>query len=331
MIPFKIAGNGIYLPEHVLLSSELDLRVNEESEWTEKKFGILSRRLANEKETSSFMGAEAARIALKSAGWEASELDVIIGACGVMEQPIPSTSVLIQQKLGLGKSGIPTFDINLTCLSFLSALDIAMMGIQCGYWKKLLIVSSDIASAGLNYEAPEIASIFGDGAAAICLEATNDEKGSGMLARGFETYGDGCELAALRSGGTRIRMEHGFDVLKKGAYFEMDTLGIFKAAAKCLPRLIDKVLSKAKHTRESIDLIVCHQASAPAVEHVRRLFAPNSDRVVNIFSTFGNQIATSIPTVLSHSIDSGLAKSGSNVLLLGTAAGVSAGAMLLRI
>lgn len=331
MIPLKIAGAGVYRPSKELLSYELDALLGQKEGWTEQKFGISRRAIANRDETSSFMGAEAARSALKSAEWELDAPDVIIGACGVMEQPIPSTSVLIQQKLGLGKSGIAAFDVNLTCLSFLSALDIAAMGIACGRWRRALIISSDIASAGLDYQTPEIASIFGDGAAAICLEATTDRNGSGVLAQAFETYGDGYELATLRAGGTRIRVEEGFEAIQKGAKFEMDTFGIFKAAAKCLPKLIDKVLTEAGHTRESIDLIVCHQASAPAIEHVRKLFKGAPERVVDIFATTGNQIATSIPTALTHALQSNRVKAGDHILLLGTAAGVSAGAMLLRI
>lgn len=331
MIPFKIVGNGTYQPELILPSSELDKKFGKQDGWTEKKLGIKKRGVANSQETSSMMGAKAAQKALEKAGWNANDLDVIIGACGVMEQPIPSTSVLIQQKLGLGNSGIPTFDVNLTCLSFLSAFDVATMGISCGRWKKILIVSSDIASAGLDYSVPETASIFGDGAAAICLEATTDKDGSGMLSQGFETYGGAHELAVLRAGGTRLRVEEGYDAIVKGSYFEMDTFGIFKAAAKCLPDLIDRTLKQAGYTRKTIDLVACHQASAPAVEHIRRMFKPDPGKVVNIFSEVGNQIATSIPTVLSHTLDHGLVKAGQSILLLGTAAGVSAGTIVLRV
>lgn len=331
MIPFRIAGNGIYQPRLIVASSQLDQRFSKKEGWTESKFGIKTRGVADKHETSSVMGAAAAKKALAKAGWDAGDLDVIIGACGVMEQPIPSTSVLIQKQLGLGDSGIPTFDVNLTCLSFLSALDVATMGISCGHWKKILIVSSDIASAGLDYSVPETASIFGDGAAAICLEATSDMNGPGMLSRGFETYGDAHELAVLRAGGTGLRVEEGYEEIVKGSYFEMDTFGIFKAAAKCLPNLIESTLKKSGHTKDTIDLVICHQASAPAVEHIRRLFKSDLDRVVNLFSQFGNQIATSIPTVLSYALDHKLVKPGQSILLLGTAAGVSAGTIVLRV
>lgn len=331
MIPLKIAGNGIYTPEQTMPSSQLDEIFGHEKGWTENKFGIRQRGVASAHETSSYMGEQAARTALAKAGWEAAELDVIIGACGVMEQPIPSTSVLIQQKLGIGKSGVPAFDINLTCLSFLSALDIVAMGMACGRWKKALIVSSDIASAGIDYAVPETASIFGDGAAAICVEAASEADGKGVVSQHFESYGDYNNLATLRAGGTKLRVSEGYDALLKGSHFEMDSFGIFKAAAKSLPALIDRVLGNAGKCRDSIDLIICHQASRPGVEHIRRLFKSRPERVVNIFADFGNQIATSLPTALSYALDNGLVKAGNHVLLLGTAAGISAGAMVIKL
>ena len=332
MIPFKIAGSGMYRPQWSMPSTHIDESLNKEIGWTENKFGIISRGVADKTETSSVMGTAAARKALDNAGWKNGEFDVLIGACGVMEQPIPSTSVLIQNHLGLGKSGIPTFDVNLTCLSFMSALDIAAMGVAAGNWRKALIVSSDIASAGLNYSVPETAAIFGDGAAAICIEACHEgDNNSGLLSRKFETYGEMHELATLRSGGTKIRATEGYDALLEGSKFDMNAFGIFKAAAKHLPRIINEVIEKAGLFQDDLDLIICHQASAPGIAHVKRLFAPSEDRVVNIFPTFGNQIATSIPTVLSYALEKGLAKPGQHILLLGTAAGISAGAMVLRL
>lgn len=329
MTPFVIAGWGSYRPRKTRLSTDLDATFAKEPGWIESQFGIVSRGVAEPDETSSMMGANAARDALARADWQ--QFDVLIGACGVMEQPIPSTSVLIQHKLGLGRSGIPSFDVNQTCLSFLAALDIAAMGMTAGRWRRVLIVSSDIASAGLDPSDPQLCSIFGDGAAAVALEAAPQTRGSGLLSSGFETYGEGHQLATLRAGGTQLRVSQGYEALVEGSYFHMDAFGIFKAAARCLPRLIDRVLQQADCSRDTIDLVICHQASAPGVEHVRRLFAPQPDRVINIFPTTGNQIAASLPTVLTHVLNQGLARPGSNILLLGTAAGVSAGAAVVRL
>jgi 3-oxoacyl-[acyl-carrier-protein] synthase III len=334
MTPFRIVGYGRYQPRQTRTSAELDIAFGQPAGWTEDKFGIARRGVAAPDETSSMMGAAAARDALAMAGWAQGEFDVLIGACGVMEQPIPGTSVLIQNALGLGKSGIWAFDVNQTCLSFLTALDVAAMGIETGRFKRALIVSSDIASAGLDMKDPQTASIFGDGAAAICIEKTgnapNSDGAPGLLSRRFETYGDGKDLATLRSGGTRIRIAEGIEALTEGSYFRMDAFGIFKAAAKSLPRIIDQVLGEAGLTRETVDLVICHQASHPGLEHVRRLMGGNPERVVDRFDVQGNQIAASLPSVLVDAHATGRIRPGTSILLLGTAAGISAAAMVLR-
>ena len=330
MTPMNIVGYGVYAPRERRPSEALDVVFGQPAGWTQEQFGIAARGVAAADETTSMMGAEAARRALADAGWRDGEFDVLIGACAVMEQPIPGTSILIQQALGLGKSGIWAFDVNQTCLSFVTALDIAAMGFGTGRFRRAVIVASDIASAGLDWDTPASAAIFGDGAAAICVEATDDPSGPGLLSRGFESYGEGKDLATLKSGGTRIRIDHGLQALREGAKFHMDAFGIFKAAARSLPRLIDQVLGEAGLTRETVDLVICHQASAPGVEHVRRLMGGDPARVVDIFATHGNQIAASLPTALVEAKARGLVRPGSTVLMLGTAAGISAAAMVLR-
>lgn len=331
---FTIAGWGQYLPRRAVSSAQLDATHGQADGWTESEFGIASRHIADVGETSSMMGARAAQAALDRAGWANGAFDAIIGGCGVMEQPIPSTAALVQDKLGLGASGIPAFDVNQTCLSFMAALDVAAMGMACGRWKRVLVFASDIASAGLDPDAPKNRSIFGDGAAALAIEASDikaSDGTSGLLASRFATFGQHHALAQLRSGGTRLRVEEGYEALVEGSRFEMDAFGIFKAAAKALPDVIDGALSDAAIARDDLDCIICHQASAPGVKHVQKLFAPRSDRVVNIFAQHGNQIAASIPTALAHALDTDAAKPGDRVMLLGTAAGISAGAMVLQL
>lgn len=299
--------------------------------WTEATFGIVSRGLAAPDETTSFMAAQAARTALAQAGWAEGDFDVLIGACGVMEQPIPGASVIIQQALGLGGSGIMAFDVNQTCLSFVTALDVAAMGIAAGRWRRVLIVSSDIASAGLDMAVPHASAIFGDGAAAVCVEAGDDPDGPALLSRRIETYGDGKDLCSLRAGGTRVRVEEGYDALVAGSKFQMDAFGIFKAAARRVPPLLDAVLGEAGLTRETVDVIVPHQASRPGLDHVKKLMGDDAARVIDLFSDHGNQIAASLPTALAQAQAEGRLKPGATVLLLGTAAGISAAAMVLRV
>jgi 3-oxoacyl-[acyl-carrier-protein] synthase-3 len=212
----------------------------------------------------------------------------------------------------------------------MTALDVAGMGIATGRWRKVLVFSSDIASAGLDPAQPKIRSIFGDGAAALVIAASPDPR-RGLAASAFATFGAHHALAQLRAGGTRLRIDEGYEALVAGSRFEMDAFGVFKAAARCLPGVIERALAQAGVDKDDLACVVCHQASAPGVEHVRRLFAPAAERVIDIFATTGNQIAASIPTALAHALDTGRAAPGDAVLLLGTAAGISAGAMVLRL
>lgn len=328
MTAFSIRSVGHYLPRTAVLSTEIDARLDLTPGETERQFGIRERRVAAPDETSSIMAAAAGREALARAGWQASDLQVIIGGCGVMEQPIPSTAALVQRELGLGRSGVSAFDVNQTCLSFVLGLDVAAMGIAAGRWRRALVFAADIASAGIDATVPKMLAIFGDGAAAVCVEAGGS---GGLLGRRTETHGDGCDLATLRAGGTRVRVEEGYEALVEGSRFRMDAFGIFKAAARVLPRVIDGALADAGHDRSSIGLVVCHQASAPGVQHVKRLFPDGERKVVDLFAIQGNQIAASIPIVLSHAVADGLARPGDDVLLLGTSAGISATALVVRL
>lgn len=331
-LSLRLAGCGVYEPRESRTSDALDGRFGKPAGWTRETFGLASRGVAAPDETTSFMGAAAARDALAVSGWSAGEFDVLIGACSVMEQPIPGTSVLIQQALGLGRTGLAAFDVNQTCLSFMTAVDLAAMGFAVGRWRRALIVSSEVASAGLDYDEPRNSAIFGDGAAAVCVEAAPSSPGGpALLARRFETYGEGYDLASVRAGGTLVRVEDGFDAIAAGARFRMDAFGIFKAAARRLPALVDHVLGEAGLTRDGLDLIVPHQASRPGLEHVRRLIGGDPARIVDIFEDHGNQIAASVPTALAIATRQGRLRPGGHVLLLGTAAGVSVAAMVLRI
>ena len=325
---FEIKGWGAYRPETILASSALDARHGHPPGWTEDAFGIRARGVAGPHETTSFMAAAAVRAALDRAGWPADSLGAVIGGCGVMEQPIPGTAALVQDRLGLGRSGVPAFDVNQTCLSFVLGLDVAALGLAAGRWRRVAVFASDIASCGLDPADAKVRSIFGDGAGAVVIEASDG--GAGLLGLATETHGAHAGLAQLRAGGTRLRVEEGYEALVAGSRFEMDAFGIFKAAARCLPGVIERALDQAGVARGDLACVVCHQASAPGVEHVRRLFAPDT-HVVDLFATHGNQIAASIPTVLAHALDEGRAGPGDAVLLLGTAAGISATAMVLRL
>lgn len=322
----RILGTGAYLPRRVVASTEIDCRMGWAEGTCEARYGLGQRHVAEYDETSSMMGTEAARQALAAAGIKAESLDLILGACGVMEQAIPSTATLVQARLGLGDTGIASYDVNATCLSFVQALDLAAMKIRLGQARHVLVFSADIASVGLDWSDPDTAAIFGDGAAAVVL----GPDGEGPRASRFETYSSGGQACLLEGGGTRISAARDPNAAARASYFRMDGQAAFRTAARHLPRFLNRLMDEAGTKLSDLSCIIPHQASGLALDHgLTRLGIPQ-DRVVKTFPCYGNQIATSIPTALHSAVVTGRLKVGDLALLVGTSAGLSLGGMVLR-
>ena len=339
ILPIRIEGTGVYRPRKMLNSAEIDCRLGWRSGQTAQSYRIESRAVAGPDETSSVMAARAARVALDAAGIAADEVDLVLGAFGVGEQPIPATAALVHAQLGLQQSGIPAYDIGATCLSFMAALDHASLKIAAGQARRVLIVSADIASVGLDWSHPEAAAIFGDGAAAVVLgrqpeaEAGGRQAGrqAGLLALRMETWSEGREACVLAAGGTRINPARDAGIAPADALFRMDGQAAFRVAARRLPRFLARLLASAGVARDQIDVVIPHQASAQALDHARALIGFGKTQVVDIFATHGNQIATSIPTALHHAVTTGRMEKGKLALLIGTSAGISVGGALIRV
>ena len=328
-VPVRIAGTGEYIPSQRVPSEQFDDRWGKPAGWTLDRTGIECRYFASNEETSSYMGAEAARRALAAAGLEASDLDCIVFTACVSEQAIPCTAVLIHRRLGLDGSGIPAFDVNATCLGFMVALDMMSSSIAMGRFRRALIVSSEIASAGLNWEDTETAPLFGDGAAAVVLEAAQDHP-SAMLARHAQTFSEGADLCQVRSGGTRIRVREQLQRFLDGACFEMSGRKTYKLAAQVLPQFLQSLLGRARLDAAAIRCWVPHQASHKAIAHLQAALALPAERVMRVIGERGNQIAASIPVTLHHAIVGGRIVRGDLVALIGTGAGLSLGGAVLR-
>ncbi len=324
---FGIAGTGTYLPRGIVTASDYDRLTGLPSGQVAEKFGVTQRHRAAPDETTSWMAEQAARRALSEAGWEPQSLDVIISACGVMEQPIPSTAALVQRRLGLGDSGIPAFDINATCLSFLLAFDRVLAGFALKEWRRALIVSADIASAALDFSNPEASVLFGDGAAAIALEADGPHR---RLAHVFRTYGHGADLCRIEAGGTRLRPADGIDRFLAGAKFQMDGPGLFRATSRRFPGFLDDLLGAAGVASSDLHCIIPHQASRAALEHLKRSLPEGRGKTLDMFANVGNLIATSIPFTLAQARQAGRLKAGELGLIVGTSAGVSLGGAVVR-
>jgi 3-oxoacyl-[acyl-carrier-protein] synthase-3 len=324
---FGIAGTGTYLPRETVPAAQYDRLAGLAAGQVAARFGVVQRHRAAPDETTSWMAAEAGRQALAEAGWAPASLDVIISACGVMEQPIPGTAALVQRRLGLGDSGIPAFDVNATCLSFLIALDRVLAGFALGEWRRALIVSADVASAALDFSDPEASVLFGDGAAAIALQSDGPHL---RLANAFRTYGEAADFCRLEAGGTRVRLSDGVEDFRARAAFRMDGPALFKATARRFRPFIDGLFEEARITAADIDCVIPHQASRAAIDHLIHSVRLPRERTIDVFAEVGNLIATSIPFALAHARRAGRLKPGELGLIVGSSAGVSLGGAVIR-
>lgn len=296
---FALAGTGVYLPE-----------------------APRGRPRADAAETTSMMAAAAAEAALADAGWRFDGIDALIGASSVMEQPIPGTAALIGHRLGAG--GAMAFDVNATCLSALVALDLAITGIVAGRWRRVLIAGADLPSRAIDPADAELAAVFGDGGAALAV----GEGPHQLLASRFETHGAHAGLCTIEAGGTRLDPFADRDTFLAASRFRMHGPALYRATARLFPPFLDRLLDAAGVRAADLDLVIPHQASRPALDHLRRVLDVPSERIVDIFDAHGNQVASSLPHAL-HVARPRL-RPGMTVLLVGSAAGVSLGGMVVR-
>lgn len=325
-LPIKILGMGRYLPRTQVLSTKLDEKLGLPKGSVEQKSGLFSRYFAAPDETSSYMASRAAIDAIGHANVPLASIDLIIAACGVGEQLLPCTAALVQRQLGLEHSGIACFDVNSTCLSFITALDIAAHLLTHQRFNRALIVSSERPSVGLNWSDLESSTIFGDGAAACIVEKSNDH--GRILAFHMETNSIGADYCRVEAGGTSYPPASDYD--KTLGLFKMDGKKVFKLASQMVGDMQQALLRKANIGLGEIDWVVPHQASQLAMNHIRKRLGIAPAKFVDIFKSHGNQMAASVPTVLHHLIHQQNIKRGQRIYLLGTGAGISAAGMILE-
>lgn len=258
-------------------------------------------------------------------------IDLILGACGVPYQPLPATAPLVMRRLGIADGSAAAHDVNATCLSFLTAVDIAAAKLSTGQCRTALVFSSEVASRALPWkDQPDVAALFGDGAAAAILTAANDGT-SGIRASLLRTYPSAYEACEIGAGGTRFDFRREPEAFAAHALFRMDGRELFRITHRHFPVFVGDLLAAADWTGDDIDLVIPHQASPLALEHMVEHTGMAHERVVNIAARLGNQIAASIPTALDIAWRDGRIRRGMKLLLLGTSAGVSFGGMAIEV
>ncbi|MDF2724116.1 MAG: 3-oxoacyl-ACP synthase [Paenibacillus sp.] len=325
----KIVGTGKYMPSRIVTDEEMDRRLGAPGGWTLKTTDVAVRHFAENGETASYMGARAAEEALADAGLTFADIDCIVCASGTKEQALPSTASLIQQALGEAWSGVPAFDIDATCISFVVGFDTMSYLVDAGRYRNVLLVSTEIASVGLDWSDKESAALFGDGAAAVVIGPSGTGEASCIFGSSLRTYGKGAKLSEVRGGGTSMHPREHNARTEKDFLFRMDGPAIFKMASKLLPGFVQELFAPSGSRMADFQAVIPHQGSAMAMRLLRKKLGIAEEQLVYITPNHGNTIAASIPMGLYEAARQGKMKRGDKVLLIGTAAGLSLGGMTL--
>ena len=328
----RITGIGHYVPENVITNQYLETLMDTTDVWITERTGIKERRyFTYGKDTNASMAAEASRIAIERAGITAKDIDFIVYATITPDYYFPGPGFVMQRELGM--QGIGVLDIRDQCSGFIYALSTADQFIKSGMYKNILVVGSEIQSTFLNTsnEGRGVAVIFGDGAGAVVLQATENEEHR-VLSTHLHADGTYAEELYVKDPGSS-RPKRFYDDLvednKTGDVF-MNGSAVFKHAIVRFPEVIKEALEKNGLTPEDIDLLVPHQANLRISEYVRQQMKMPEEKVMNNIQKYGNTTGASIPIALCEAWESGRVKDGDLICLAAFGSGFTWGSALIR-
>jgi 3-oxoacyl-[acyl-carrier-protein] synthase III len=322
--PVGVWGTGMYVPERILSNADLERMVDTNDEWIVSRTGIKERRIASPEEASSDLAFHASIEALRNAGITAEQLDLIIVATITPDMAFPSTSCILQEKLGAMKAA--AFDLSAACSGFIYGLANAANFIATGIYKHVLVVGTECLSKITDYTDRNTCILFGDGAGAVVLGPVAEGRGF----RSFELGADGTGGSLLKAIGGGSRNPISQEVLdNKMQYIYMAGKEVFKFAVKIMGSAAEEALRKAGKDKSEIDLLVPHQANYRIIQSsLERLDLPEEKCMVNL-NKYGNMSAASIPVALAEANREGRMKEGDTLLLVGFGGGLTWGASVL--
>ena len=315
----RLIGTGSYLPGLPVSNDDLAARgIDTNDEWIVTRTGIRSRHLADSGATSSELGLMAARRALEMAGVAGSELDLIIVATSTPDFIFPSTACLIQGQLG--NKGAAAFDVQAVCAGFTFALGIAEKFIRSGSHKKALVIGAEVFSRILDWSDRGTCVLFGDGAGAVVLEASEKP---GILATAM--HADGSQNGILNVPGQVCGGEVTGD-----PFLRMDGQAVFKFAVRVLADIAEEVCQAAGIQTSEVDWLIPHQANIRIIEATGKKLGVDRNKVIVTVDRHGNTSAASVPLALDEAVRDGRIQRGQKVLLEGVGGGFTWGAALLE-
>ena len=337
MIKSVIRGIGHYVPENIVTNDDLSKLMTTNDEWITERTGIKERRHRKNRndaqETTSYFGLKASEKALKMAGISAKDLDYIIFATLSPDYFFPGCGVQLQEMLGCDTIG--ALDVRNQCSGFVYAVSVANAFIKSETYKNILVVGAECHSFGLDFsdEGRGVSVIFGDGAGAIVLSATEDENSGDILAVNMHSEGKYADELCTQFPGSkfgwsdRMRLEPQ-NVTNKEVYPIMNGNFVFKHAVTRFPETMMEALQKAGKKLEDLDMFIPHQANLRIAQFVQQKLGLPDDKIFNNIQKYGNTTAASIPLALSEAIEQGKVKRGDLVLLSAFGSGFTWGSVL---
>ena len=318
----RITGTGSYLPKKVLTNKDLEKFLDTTEEWIFSRSGIRQRHIAAEGEFTSDLAEVASREALKSAGRQVSDVDLIVVATTTADQVFPSTACLLQNRLDI--HGCPAFDVQAVCAGFLYALDVAYRYVVTGASRCALVVGAETFSRILNWEDRSTCVLFGDGAGAMLLEAADTP---GILSSHIHADGAFKDLLCVPVGVSTVYKE----VLYWLAYTEMHGKEVFRWAVSTLGDAVIEILESNGIHQSEIDWLVPHQANIRIINAIAKRLELSMDQVVVTIDQHGNTSAASVPLAFDTAVRDGRIKSGDKVIFEAFGGGFTWGSMLVQI
>ncbi|PWI35002.1 3-oxoacyl-ACP synthase [Vibrio albus] len=312
----RILGTGSYLPEQVRTNADLEKMVDTSDEWITVRTGIKERRIAAENETIADMGHIAAERAIEMAGVNKEDIELIIVATTSSENSFPSSACQVQHKLGI--KGCGAFDMAAACTGFVYALSVADQYIKSGMYKHILVIGADALSKACDPTDRSTIILFGDGAGAVVLGASEEP---GILSTHIYADGKFGDLLSLAT------PERGGDVNK---WMYMAGNEVFKVAVTQLAKLVKDTLALNDMDRSELDWLVPHQANMRIITATAKKLALPMDRVVVTLDRHGNTSAATVPTALDEAVRDGRIKRGQTMLLEAFGGGFTWGSALVK-
>ncbi|MDA0329740.1 MAG: ketoacyl-ACP synthase III [Gemmatimonadetes bacterium] len=324
------AGTGYYVPDRVVTNEELTQYMDTSDEWIVERTGITERRWVSDGMSGAEMARRASVMALEAAEMRADEIDAIVLATLSPDHFFPGTGVFLQRELGLGT--VPALDIRAQCSGFVYGLSVADAWIRSGQFRNVLLVGVEIQSTGIDVSTRgrDIAVLFGDGAGAAVLTATEDAD-RGVLSTRIHSDGRHAEVLWAEAASSRKNPRISKEDIEAGRHYPtMEGRDVFKHAVTRMPEAVLEVLSAHGLEPSDIDLLIPHQANLRISQMVQRRLGLPDEKVFNNIQSYGNTTAATIPIALAEAVRAGRLGRGDLLALVAFGSGFTWGASLIR-